>query len=260
MSTTLNLADRILDTACNLHHLGRSHDAAQLLNRLASWRDLPRDCAEEAHVRLAEIHLEFEQPKQARRHLAIALALEPECAHYYYLMAVALEDDPKCDPRRADAPYRRCLALDPDHAEYQCDYGVYAVQQGRTRAGLAALRRAAALALDDPDMLGRVAAGMRRADRADEAKELLRAALFRNPHDQRFRNLWSKHQFDLLHAAQQEPSQRWTTAADAPTILPFRKPKKRTQEVGGKTIRTDGPSELKGPSILPLHVPRKKNA
>ena len=181
MSTTLNLADRILDTACNLHHLGRSHDAAQLLNRLASWRDLPRDCAEEAHVRLAEIHLEFEQPKQARRHLAIALALEPECAHYHYLMAVALEDDPKCDPRRADGPYRRCLALDPEHAEYQCDYGVYAVQQGRARAGLAALRRAAALAPDDPDMLGRVAAGMRQADRADEAKELLRAALFRNP-------------------------------------------------------------------------------
>src|SRR5438128_2854671 len=96
MSTTLNLADRLFQNACNLHQLGRSSAAARLFARLAAWRDLPRDLAEEAQVRLAEIHLEHEQPKQARRHLAVALALQPDCAHYHYLMAIALEDDPKC--------------------------------------------------------------------------------------------------------------------------------------------------------------------
>src|SRR5207253_10871596 len=134
----------------------------------------------------------------------VAMTGQPDCAHYLYLLAIALEDDPKCDPRRADAPYRRCLELDPDHADYQCDYGLYAIRQGRVRVGLAALRRAAALAPDDPETLGRVADGLRQADKQVEAKELLRAALFRNPRDHRFRNLWTKHQFELLHAAQRQ--------------------------------------------------------
>jgi Tfp pilus assembly protein PilF len=260
MSMTLNLVDRLLDRARNLRRHGQNEASARVFSRLTGLRDLPADIAEEAHVGLAEIRLEQEQHKQARRHLAAAIAHEPGCAHYHYLMAVAVEDDPHADPKRAGVHYRRSLALDPDEATYQCDYGLFALRHGNRRAGLAALRRAAAAAGDDPEMLGRVAAALREADRADEARSLLRAALFRNPRDRRFRDLWERHQFDMIHAAQQECSQRWSVNAPAPVLLPFRLPKKRVRRVGDKLIRTDGPETIRGPKILPMQLTRKKDA
>ncbi len=258
MSKMLNLVDHLLFRAHNLRRHGQNHASARLFSRLAGLRDLPADVAEEAHVGLAEIHLEQEEHKQARRRLAAALTHQPDCAHYHFLLAIAVDDDPKSDSKRAGVHYRRCLALDPDRADYQCDYGMFALRHGHERAGMTALRRAAALAPDEPEMVGRIVAGLREADRADEAKALLRAALFRNPRDRRFRELWDRHQFEMVHAAQEMPAQRW--AAEEPVLLPFRQPKKRRERVGDKTIRIDAPSELRGPKILPLHIARKQDA
>lgn len=260
MSRTLNLVDHLLDRARNLRRHGQNEAAARTFGRLTRLQDLPADAAEEAHVGLAEIRLEQEEHKQARRHLAAAIAHEPGCAHYHYLMAIAVEDDPHGDIKRAGLHYRRCLALDPDESSYQCDYGLFALRHGNPRAGLAALRRAAALAADEPEMLGRVAAGLREAERADEAKDLLRAALFRNPHDRRFRDLWERHQFDMVRAAQESPPQRGNEARAEPVLLPFPRPKRRPMHIGEKRIRRDGPERINGPKILPLHVKRKKDA
>ncbi len=260
-SHTLNLVDRLLDLGRNLQVHGQHTKAAGLLARLARFRELPRDVAEEAHVRLAEIELERNQPKQARRHLVTALAYQPDCAHYHYLLAVAAEEDPNGNPQQAALHYRRCLELDPEHPDYWCEYAHFALGQKQTRSALAAWRRAADLAADDPDTLGQVAAGLRRANKQDEAKQLLRAALFRHPHDRRFRGLWDKHQFDLLHAAQQPaPREPRRQESSEPMILPLVRPKKRTQKAGAKIIRTDGPGKLKGPTILPFRVARKKDA
>jgi Tfp pilus assembly protein PilF len=260
MSMTLNLVDRILHRACQLQDIGRSQAALRLLTKLAGWRDLPQDVVEEAHVHLAEIYLEHGEPKRARRHLAVVIAQQPDCAHYHYLMAIAVEDDPNCSAQRAGVHYRRCLALDPEHAESVCDYGLHALRYGRPRAGLKALRRAAELAPDDPDMLGRVAGGLRQANRAEEARSLLRAALFRNPHDRRFRDLLGKHQFELLHARQNEARPSSTAPARAAVILKMPRRTKRLQRVGAKTIRTDAACELRGPTILPFHIRRKQEA
>lgn len=259
-SMTLNLVERLLHSARNLHEHGQHKAAAKLFTRLTGLGDLPRDVAEEAHVRLAEIHLDNDRLKQARRHLTTALAHEPDCAHYHYLLAIAVEDDSNCDPKRAGVHYRRCLRLDPDHADYQCDYGLYAIRNGQTRAGLTALRRAVNLAPDEPAILGRVVEALRLAEKADEAKDLLRAALFRHPRERRFRDLWNQHQFNLLHAAQHQANDRYKTVAEEPVILPFPRPQRRVQKHGGKTIRIDAPSKLEGPKTLPMHVIRKKDA
>jgi len=258
-SMTLNLVDRLLHSARNLHEHGQHKAAAKILGQLSGLGELPREVAEEAHVRLAEIHLEHDRLKQARRHLAAALAHDPDCPHYHYLLAIAVEDDPNCDPQKAGVHYRRALRLDPDHADHQCDYGLYAIRNGQTRAGLAALRRAAKLAPDEPSILGRVAETLRQADRCDEAKDLLRAALFRHPRDRRFRELWNQHQFNLLHADQNQGKERYATVAEEPVILPFPHPK-RVQKHGAKTIRIDTPEELTGPKTLPMHVVRKQDA
>ncbi|MCI0684720.1 MAG: tetratricopeptide repeat protein [Gemmataceae bacterium] len=259
-SMTLNLVDHLLHSARNLHEHGQHQAAAKVLTRLTALGDVPRDIAQEAHVRLAEIHLHHDRPKQARRHLTVALAHDPDCPHYHYLLAVAVEDDPNGDPKRAAVHYRRALRLDPDHADYQCDYGLYAIRNGKTRAGVTALRRAARLAPDEPAILSRVVDGLRQAGRAGEAKQLLRAALFRHPRDRRFRDLWIRHQFDVLHAAQNQANDRYATVGDEPVILRFPGPKRRLRQHGTKTLRIDGPEEPRGPKTLPFHVIRKKDA
>lgn len=260
MSATLNLVDCLLFSARNLRDLGQDHAAARLFSRLAGLRDLPADLAEEAQASLAEIELGHDRFKQARRHLTVALTHQPDCAHYHYLLAVAVADDPDSDPKRAGVHYRRCLANDPDHFDCLCDYGVHSLRHGQKRAALTALRRAAMLTDDVPEALGRVAAGLREADKSGEARELLRAAMFRHPRERRFRDLWDRHQFDMLRVTQQKPSERWTPTDDGPVVLPFRRPRKKSQRVGGKTIRIDAASDLKGPTILPMHATRKKNA
>lgn len=261
MSRTLDLADQLLSIGRTLHQHGQHKRAARMFAALTGLHGIPSDIAEEAHLHLAEIDLELGRPREARRHLAAAIARQPERSQYQYLMAVAIEEDEDCDQARAEGYYRRALAHDPDNAEILCDYAHYALHQGRSRRAVVALQRVAALAPDNPDLLGRVAQGLRRAHKADEARQLLRAALFRNPHDRRFRELWATHQFDMLHEAQQPAQPNGATVRGTePVILRLPRRRKKTQSFAGKTIRTDDASELRGPTILPMHVARKKNA
>jgi tetratricopeptide (TPR) repeat protein len=261
MSAILPLVDRLLVHGRNLQQHGQHAKAARQFAALTKLHSIPSDITEEAHLHLAEIHLEHGRPREARRHLAAALARQPHCAQYHYLMALAIEEDEDCDQSRAEGYYRRCLAIDPDNAECLCDYAQYSLNRGLARKALTALRHVAALANDDPDLLGRVAQGLRRANKSDEAKQLLRAALFRNPHDRRFRELWTAHQFDLLHAAQRPTrAQASAETQGVPVILRFPRRRRKVQDVAGKTIRTDDASEFRGPTILPMHVARKKDA
>ena len=70
-------------------------------------------------------------------------------------MARAFADDETASTDRALTHYRTALRLDPDNARYLCEYGLLTVRLGKTDAGLAALRRARAVAcrLLDPDAL-----------------------------------------------------------------------------------------------------------
>ena len=70
MSTTLNLADRLLAMGRNFEALGRDQDALHILGRLAGLHEVPVVVAEETQSRLAEIFLRRRQYRRARRHLA----------------------------------------------------------------------------------------------------------------------------------------------------------------------------------------------
>jgi tetratricopeptide (TPR) repeat protein len=254
---TLNFVEHLLAHGRQLHRLGQAPQATRVLQRVISLRDLPADVVEETHRELGELHLEQGKYRLARRALAAALAQQPDEPHYHFLMGVAVLDDPKGQPRRALAHLRTALRLDPDNAEYNLEFALLALSMEKSRAALTALRRAAKLAPDNPEVLGRVADGLRSAGRHDEARSLLRAALFRQPRDRRFRELWARHQFELLHAAQQREVTTWTLAAQKPVILKFTRPRK-TVKVGEQTIRTDGP-ETTGPKLLSARpTPRKK--
>src|SRR5262245_29785423 len=123
MDATLNLFDRALAIGRRYHELGRFTDAARVLNRLAAFRDLPADAAEEAQARLAELSLKRHRFRRARRHLAAALSHRPDSARYHFLLASALRADEQPDYERAAQHYRRSLEIEPDQVKCHGDYG-----------------------------------------------------------------------------------------------------------------------------------------
>ena len=141
MSKTLNLTDQLLSRGRFLQEIGRTHDAARLLGRLAGLRELPAAAAEETQARLAELNIRQRHFAQARRHLAAALTHNTKNARYHYLMAVAHDQDENGDPQTALDHFRQALRLDADQPRYLGDFGILALCLGHNEEGLAALRR-----------------------------------------------------------------------------------------------------------------------
>ena len=203
MTTTLNLVDHLLALGRNYQEVGRFTDAEDVLGRLAGFRELPADAAEETQARLAELHLRRRKYARARRCLAVALAHQPDSARYHLLMAAALQADDRGDLQRADEHYRRSLELDPQQVKCRSESGLLAVRLGRTEEGLTRLRQAVEAAPGDLEALRKLVKGLRLADRGDEARAAIRAGLFRNPRNLRFRRLWRDYQFKQLRVMQQ---------------------------------------------------------
>jgi Flp pilus assembly protein TadD len=250
--STLNFVDSLLSRGRYFQQLGRSHDALCILTRLAGFRDLPAAVAEEVQFRLGELQMRHKKHGRARRHLSAALRYAPENPRYHYLLARVLDDDRDGDLARAADHYRSSLALDSTQTDCLCAYGHLSLRMNRTEEALECLRAAARLAPDDLTVLAQVAAGLRTADRADEARGLLLAARFRHPHDGRYRKLWDDLQFQAARQAQDDD--RGERADDEPVILPFlravREDAPRPAAVR-KIIRADAPTTVSPPHIGP---------
>jgi tetratricopeptide (TPR) repeat protein len=224
VNATLNLVDHLLAAAGRCQEQGRLREALRLLTRLAGFRQLPADAAEQTQARLAELQLKRRKYKRARRHLAAALQHAPDAARYHYWMATALVHDRDADLERAADHYRRSLELDPAQLKCQYEYGLLEVRLGRTEEGLERLHKAVEQAPGDADAVAKLAKGLRLAGRSDEAAAALRAALFRNPRAPRFRKLWNEYQFQQLRQRQDQERVRRAAARpgdDGPVILPF---------------------------------------
>jgi tetratricopeptide (TPR) repeat protein len=255
MSTMLNLADRLLAMGRHFHQLGRNQDALHILTRLASFRQLPASVAEEIQVHLAEICLTRRKYRRAQRHLTTALVHQPDNARYHFLMATALAGDDKADRQRAADHYRKSLQLEPEQPTCLSEFGLFALRLGQTEEGLRCLRRAVELAPDNPKVVRRFVEGLQEEDRIDEARSALRAAIFRNSRDPRFRRLWNAFQFQQLHQEQQRQRHNAADMAEdpGPILLPF--VRLATDSVPNrsrrKIIRHDAPSPP-----APPHTPR----
>ena len=79
-----------------------------------------------------------------------------------------------------------------------------------------ALKKAVEITPDDPAAVAKLVEGLCLNDQAAEARDVLRAARFRNPKDRRFRKLWADFQFKQLHESQAPPAK-----LDEPVLLPF---------------------------------------
>jgi tetratricopeptide (TPR) repeat protein len=248
MSRTLNLVDILLTTGRNLAAMGRFTEALEPLNKLSGFRSLPEQVCEELQSLLADIHLQQRNYVQARRHLAAALTLKPLKAENHYLMAIAISEDETTDLKRAEMYFARAVKIEASEPSYWVDFGSYLFKVGKEKQALAALRKAFTVAMSDGDIVGEVAAILRREGHFDEATTKLRAALFHNHGTQKFRLLWQQHQFHLIRA-DQEAKRSKKDGTDKPVILPFVAGPRSGKflELGKKTIRIDQAESLPEP-------------
>lgn len=249
MTATLNLFDHLLTLGRRYQDQGRTRDALGVFGRLADFRELPAATAAETQERLAELQLKRRKYRRARRHLAAALTYRPDSARLLHLMATAVQSEDRGDLDRAGEYYGKALAQEPDHVPCLADGGLLAVRLGQTDEGLARLRRAIELEPDNADVVAKLVKGLRLAGLGDDARQVLRAALFRNPRVLRFRRLWDEFQFKDARQRQESARRRRRPRDDgAPVLLPF-------VGVGRDelaSVRLDGPATVGRP-----HRPRK---
>jgi tetratricopeptide (TPR) repeat protein len=261
MGRTLNLVELLLTSGRHLCEIGRTTEALDVLTRLAGFRQLPSHIVEEIQALLADIHMQRENYVRARRHLTAALAFRPLNAEYHYMMAIAIEEDDHADLKRAEMYYARAVQEEPDNASYWADYGSYLFRIGKTKSALKAIRKAYKLALHNPEIVAQVGEVLRREDYHEEATTKLRAALFHNPGDLRFREVWQEHQF-LSISDQQKRQQDVEKRGDrrqGPVLLPFT-PEEQTGkylELGEKTFRFDEAEPANDPRS-PMRLPFRK--
>jgi tetratricopeptide (TPR) repeat protein len=247
MKHTLNLFDHALAIGRRYHDTGRNRDALKILGRLASFRDLPAATAEETQVRLAELQLKRRKFARARRHLAIALTLQPASAKLHHLMATATQADDRGDLDRADEYFQRAIDLDPESVLCLAEGGLLAVRLGRTEEGLTLLRRAVELEPENADVVRKLVKGLRLAGQGEEARSVLRAAVFRNPSTSAFRQLRDEFLFQQAHHRQnsQRRRRRLRTESEGPVLLPFI----RARSEDAASVRLDGPATVGRPHM-----------
>jgi tetratricopeptide (TPR) repeat protein len=266
MSKTLNLVNHLLSTGRIYQQLGLDHRAFKVFGRLGDFHHLPVEAAREIQGRLADLHLAHHRYTEARRHLAALLAGRPGDARAHYRIAQALDLDDEGDVERAREHYRRSLELLPDQPDCLGDYGLLCLTLGDDEEGIQALRRAVELAPDDPETVGKLVEGLCEAERGDEARLTLRAALFRNPRHPGFRKLWNDFRFQQLsdaQAAERRQGLDRIALANGPILLPFVAPPPGEATTPRKTrrIRKDGPASPAGPHApYPAHWSDRKHA
>ena len=126
------------------------------------------------------------------------------------------------------------------------------IRSDRAEEGVSQVRQAVALAPNTLEIITRAVKALRLAGRADEAKTVLKAALFRNSRNAGFRKLWNEYQFHQLRRRQEvrrHNPEAGPESDDTAVLLPFcRTQAKAILPLG---VRQDGPSTLPSPHFSP---------
>ncbi len=252
------LAQRALEIAQGYLRHGRDLEALEILTKLVRMGGDDLVVAEQAQVLLAEIHLRRREYSQARRHLHVALAYRPDNAQYHFMMAVALEDDPEADPRRALHYFRQAARLDPANAEYFAAWGAFLITQGKIRLGIRKLEKAVALAPEDAQYAQQLALGWVALRDFEKARRVALHALFRNPDDTRLRRLWDEIRWHEARYRQQRERMRHGQEPIIVRLPTNTKPLPRIEATDSGTIRLDAPART--PQPTPHRQERRKGS
>ena len=123
---------------------------------------------------------------QARAQALKAVALAPELAEGHLALAVVYQRS--LDFAGASDEFQRAMTLAPGNARVLRDYGAFAVQMGRTDAGIAATRRAAALDPLSVESYNWLSSALRSARRYDEALAAYQDGLSLQPKNPKWAN------------------------------------------------------------------------
>jgi tetratricopeptide (TPR) repeat protein len=217
--TTISLHRHLLSRGRMSLDLGQRQDARKLLERLLALPNLPESSQAEAHRLLGEIELGWQRFRRARRHFAAALRLESDRAEGYHSFALAVEEDPDGDPRKARAALRRATRLEPLKARYWVRLAHAELRLGRRKAALRHFRRAARLRPARVDTLAEIVDGLMALNRTGEARALILTARFRAPNDPGVGQLWSRFRLECLRRRQ--TAVRPGPGIETPDFLPF---------------------------------------
>ncbi len=231
MEPSINLLDRLMAQSQRLLEMGRRVDARRRLDKLLAIPDAPPALRVEAHRLLADIHLDNQSYRKARRHLLAALGLCPESAETHYQLAVVLDLEPDMSPKRAYKYFRKALELQPDQAHYWSVYGQICLRLGK--AAFEAFIAAADLAPMEISTIDEITDGLIFLGREEDARSVLTAARFRLGHSTELEQLWNRFRFLQLHRNQQATRRRQAIADGEAIILPF-VPAKETSEPKGQ--------------------------
>lgn len=249
MSKTLNFVRILQRQAQRFHDIGLRREAKSRFERLARFRSMPADVAEDARVRLSDLCRDDNEPIQERHHLACALAQQPNNPEYHFRMAQAYLSDRDAPDEKALPHLRAAVRLDAENPRYLAGLGELTMKIGESSEGLRLLKKAHALAEDDIDVLERYVSALRDVGESDAGHELLKTAMFRHSRDGRYRDLYRAFQFrDVADEQRSKASIPFTD--DEPVILRFAagQIKKRHARAASQIVRIDGAEPLSRPA------------
>lgn len=228
MESLIPFVDRLLTRGKKLIEFGRRSEAKTVLLQLLSFGDVPVTLREEAHWLLAELHLDAQRFRAARRHLVAALALVPNSAEGYFRLAKAIELDPDARPVRAWKLLRRAIRLNPEQARYWSALASLSIRISKPAVALKAVRRAAKLEPRELAIVSDLVEGLVALDRAGEARELLVAAHFRFNRNHGFEKLWDRFRFGEMLREQQANRRAFAIVSDEVSVIPFAREERET--------------------------------
>jgi Flp pilus assembly protein TadD len=165
--------------------------------------------------------MDAQRYRKARRHLSVVLALNPEYAEAYYQMGLAIDLDPREDPKRALVAMRQAIRLKPDEALYWSGYAQLAMRIGKDLLAVRAFRKAAKLGAYDIFLLEEVVEGLCTLNRWDLAERLIIQARFRMSHSPAVKQLWDSFQFRRIAHQQRSSRRQAALAAGEAIVLKF---------------------------------------
>ncbi len=221
MNPSINLLDRLLSQGRRLVFMGRFIEGRRRLEKLLAFPEVPAHQRIEAHQLLADVHIDSQCYRKARRHLLAALGLQPGCAETHYRVAVTLDLDPDVEPKKAAKHFRKALELKPDESRYWSGYGQICLRIGKEKAAYGAFIAAADLAPMDVAIVDEIADGLCFLGKEEDARSVLIAARFRLGHNAELEQLWHRFRFLQLHREQQAARRRQALAEGEAVILPF---------------------------------------
>ncbi|MCX7701529.1 MAG: tetratricopeptide repeat protein [Gemmataceae bacterium] len=204
MGRMLSWVEHLLEESRREIESRRPERAIRLLECLVRVIDSATPAAASVYERLGEAYLMLGDFRRARRCLRRAIRAASDSNKPYLLMARAIAHDPTVDGQRAGQYYRRALKQSPDDPRRFCEAGMYFVDLGRWKFGIACLQRAVDLAPEDLGVLSALVHALCQIERFEDARRAVRVSRFRHRATSRLDQLSDAIEFSQSHSRQRQ--------------------------------------------------------